>query len=72
MDGHARGRQASDGGDQEAGGDVGVNQEGFRRVAHAHALRLGVHDDGFRCLKVGGGVDVQVTVAGARLDNGHA
>ena len=69
VDRHARRRQTGDRGDEETLGDVGVHEQSLRRVAHAHALRLRVHDDGLSGREVSGGVHVHVAVTRARLDD---
>ncbi len=56
---------------QELGGDALVHEQRLGGVAHAGALGLGVEDDRQRLLEVGGGVDVDVAVAGGGVDDGH-
>ena len=69
VDRHARRRQTGNGSDEETLGNVGVHEQRLRRVAHAHALRLRVHDDGLSGLQVSGGIHVHVAVTRARLDD---
>ena len=49
-----------------------MDQECLCRVAHAHALRLRVHDDGLGGLQVGRSINVDMAVAGAGLDHRNA
>src|SRR5439155_18007669 len=55
---------------QERVGDRLVHEERLRRVAHARAAGLRVHEDVERHVEVGGGVDVHVAVAVAVDDRG--
>ena len=56
---------------QEPDGDVGVDDDGIKRVAHAVAARLGVDDDVARLRQVGIAVDVRVADAGAADQHRH-
>ena len=56
---------------EEVLGDRRVDQQGLGRVADARALDLGVDGDPPRHLEVGVGVDVDVAVAGGRVDDRH-
>jgi len=48
-----------------------VHDERLRGIAHAGALGLGVQDDLQRLVEIGGGVDVDVTVAVTVDHHGH-
>ena len=48
-----------------------IDKQRFGRVANAHTLRLGVHDDRQRLGKVGIFVHVDMAIAGAGLDHGN-
>ena len=67
----ARVGQRAQGAGQEVGRDVGVDEQRLRRVADAGALRLGVEDDRLGHREVGARVDVDVAVAGRRVDHRH-
>ena len=56
---------------QEVGCDALVHEQRLGGVAHAGALGLGVEHDRLRVIQVGGGVDVDVAVAGGGVDDGH-
>ena len=64
---------AEDAGDsrQKFAGDLIVDQEALRRVAHARPLTLGVDDDALGHRQVGGGVHVDVAVALVVLEHRH-
>ena len=71
MNHHARGAELGKRLWQEGIGDRVVHKQGLARIAHAYALGLGVHDDRASLGKIGALMNVDVTVARARLDNRH-
>ena len=71
VDKHARGRKLIEHLGQELCGNRLVHQQRLGRVAHAHALGLGVHHDGACHVEIGGLVHVDMAVARARLDHRH-
>ena len=48
-----------------------VHEQGLAGVAHAHALRLGIHHNGSRLGEVGTRVHVRMAIPRARLDDRH-
>src|SRR5882757_8438897 len=56
---------------QQRGGDVGVHEDGVDGQARTSGLGLAVQHDVLGQLWVGGGVEVEVALAGGDLDQGH-
>ncbi len=69
MESHPRVGQLRERLREEVGGDVAVDEQGLRRVAHARAVGLGVEGDRHGLVEVGGPVDVDVADPDAGLDD---
>ena len=70
MNGHVVGGKTLCRHRQEGRRDVLVHEQALGGVAHARALAFRVDEDVFRHFEVGGGVHVNVAVAGAGFDDG--
>jgi hypothetical protein len=71
MQDHPRPRELGERLGQEVAGHLFVDQQRLGGIAHAGPVRLGVDGDGERLVEVGGGIDIDVAVADAGLDDGH-
>src|SRR5450759_2143077 len=65
-------REAAQDHRQEGLGNMGVDQQRLRRVAHPDPMRLGVHGDGEGHVQLRRGVDIHMAVADPGLDHRHA
>ena len=71
MDSHARFGKRAQRLRQEIGSDGFIDEKRFACIAHAHALRFRIKQNGDGAIEIGRFVHIGMAIARARLDDGH-